>query len=651
MSEIKLTIDGKEVKGKTGDTLLDICQANGVDVPTLCHYKGLSDVGACRMCMVEVEKERRPVPACTYPARDGLVVRTNTERLEKHRKQVLELLFTERNHFCMFCEASGNCELQKLGYRYQMDNVRYPYAFPTLPVDSVSEYLVLDHNRCIVCGRCIRACIEVAGNHALDFKQRGWQTQVVADLDQPLGESSCLHVGACYQACPTGAIFSKLSSYRGKREECQITETVCPDCGVGCELNVLVKDNNLVKTEAPDMATPRGGLCYMGRFELLKPTPPRITSPLIRNQDGELGECSWDEAVSAIAERLAKANGDFGAVVGTRIPNETLAAFKAFVARAVASQAIDTTDGASARTIEQGIKAFSKNGRGLDIEAPIEEILSADAIMVIGAEPDKTNPVVGTLVRRAVGEKRAKLITINAVHDVFPLRSDVWLKPVAESEGTLVRKLASLIIDRGLASADRVSPEFKKSLGQYNAEEMTRTTGVAGEDLEIAASLFGQAKRGVIIYGDELLAAKDEGLVTTLLNLADMTGEKAGDYLRVISLKRGANSRGAWELGLAKGLNESRPRLVYLFLADEPESAALLRWLRGASFLIAQTSYYSPAVYMADVVLPSAIWSERQGNYTSLDGRTRELKPVLKPANEANDETIFSQIARKMAKA
>jgi formate dehydrogenase major subunit len=131
--EITLNINGEKVKGKEGDTVLDICRANNIYVPTLCYLEGLSNVGACRLCVVDIEGERRPNPACTYPARDGLVVRTNTEQLEKYRKQILELIFTERNHFCFFCAASGDCELQALAYRYQMDHARYPYTFPSLP--------------------------------------------------------------------------------------------------------------------------------------------------------------------------------------------------------------------------------------------------------------------------------------------------------------------------------------------------------------------------------------------------------------------------------------------------------------------------------------------------------------------------------------
>ena len=182
MKEISLTIDGKKAHGHEGDTVLDVCRKNGIDVPTLCEFKGLTNVGACRMCVVDIEGERRINPSCTYPARDGLVVHTKTEKLEKYRRLILELMFTEKNHYCMYCEASGDCELQAMGYRYQMDNVRYPYTTPATKVDSLSEYMVIDHGRCILCGRCVRVCGEIEANHTLDFAKRGFKTVVSADL-------------------------------------------------------------------------------------------------------------------------------------------------------------------------------------------------------------------------------------------------------------------------------------------------------------------------------------------------------------------------------------------------------------------------------------------------------------------------------------
>lgn len=649
MSEITLTINDRQVKGKEGDTVLEICQANGIDVPTLCHLEGLSDVGACRMCVVEIEKERRPVPACTYPARDGLVVQTNTERLERYRRQILELIFTEHNHFCMFCEASGDCELQKLAYRYQMDNVRYPYTFPSLAVDSLSDYLVIDHNRCILCGRCIRACSELAASHTLDFSQRGWKALVTADLEQPLGESSCLLCGACVQSCPTGAIFSKFNLYKGKKDECQQVKTVCPVCGVGCELNVLVKDNNLVRIEAPGLAEPRGPLCRMGRFELLRETRPRVTSPLVRGEQGELEECSLNRAVEVIAGRLAEAKDGFAGMVSTRIPSETLSLFNKFIGEVIGSDSIDTLDGASYRIITEGIRQFQGNGRGLDIECPIEDILEADCIIVVGADPGETNPIVCTLVRRAALQRKAKLIVIDPSRDVFPLWTDLWLKPRAGSEGDLLNGLAKILIDKGLV--EPVSAELINSFSQYVIGEVVRSTGIERERLELMAEMYGRAEHGVIIYGEGLLQTNDASAITTILSLASMTGNQVGDKLGAISLKPRANSRGAWELGLAKGMKQDKPKGLYLLLADEAESEELLTWLRGIDFLVVQASYHSPVTAVADVVLPSPIWAEREGKYITMDGRVLELKQVLQPKDGLlQDQEVLMAISQKLGR-
>jgi predicted molibdopterin-dependent oxidoreductase YjgC len=649
MNEISLTINGKKVKGKAGDTVLEVCQANGIDVPTLCHLDGLSDIGACRMCVVEIEKERRPVPACTYPARDGLVVRTDSEKLEKYRRQILELIFTEHNHFCMFCEASGDCELQDLAYRYQMDNVRYPYTFPSLSVDAISDYLVIDHNRCILCGRCVRACSEVAASNTLSFSQRGWKTLVSADLEQPLGESSCRLCGACVQACPTGAIFSKLSLYKGRREDCQQISTTCPLCGVGCELNVLVRDNNLVKIEAPVLNVARSALCRMGRFGLLEPTPPRITSPLIRGSQGELEACSLAEAAEVIAKRLAKTKGSLSGVVSSRIPEETLSLFHKFMTETLGSNSLDTLDGELYRTISTGIEQFWNQGTGLDIEPPIEELETADCIMVVGADPLAVNPVVGTLISKAVSQNQARLLVINPSRDVFPLRSDLWLKPNAESQGALLSGLAKILIDKELAAPQKASSRFRESLQQCRIDNVSLATGIEREKLELAAGIYGEAKRAFIIYGEELLSTKDTNTVATILNLAAITGNREEDRLRVISLKPGANSRGAWQMGLAKGIKGDKPKALYLLLGDEPESEALLSWLRGFSFLIVQASYYSPAVFMADVVIPSPIWAEREGRYLDMDGRPRELKRVLTPKDGLpQDEEVLIEISEKL---
>jgi len=633
MEEITLKINDRQVKGKEGDTVLAVCRANDIYVPTLCHLEGLSDVGACRMCMVEVEGERKPVPACTYPVRNGLVVKTHTEALEKHRRLILELIFTERNHFCMFCEQSGDCELQELAYRYQMDNIRYPYTNPRLPVDSLNDYLVIDHNRCVLCGRCVRACSEVVGIHTLDFGKRGWKTTISADLEQPLGESSCISCGACAQACPTGAIFSKLSLYKGKTSECQQVATVCPLCSVGCELNVLVKDGNLVRIEAPSLEGPRAPLCDRGRFGLLYDERPRITSPLVRDKRGELKERSIGEAIDLATMKLRELKGSIAGIISTRYSNETLSLFHKFMHDVMGSDNIDTLDGKKYRIITEGIRCFRDDGAGLDIECSIEGVLQADCIVVAGADPQRTHPVVGCLIRRAVSQEGAKLIVINSARDVFPLWSNLWLRPEVGSEQILFEGLTKILMDKGLTRRENTPAELAAVLSDCALDEVDRITGVEIRDLEAAVNMYGEAKRGIIIYGDELLDRNAPALVNSLLRLASLTGNQIDEKLGVISLKPYTNSRGGWELGIAAGeIQADNVRGAYLVLDDEQLDEKLVEQLKSLDFIVVQASYQSSATSVADIVLPSPIWSERQGGeYVSLDGRTGKSQQLLQP--------------------
>lgn len=210
MTVVTMTIDGKPVSARDDESILSAAREAGVRIPTLCHLDGLGDVGACRMCLVELAGSNKLLPSCSTRVSEGMEVRTDTERLRGFRRQIVELLFAERNHICAVCVANGNCELQDAGIAAGMDHVRYEYAFPEQSVDLSHERFGIDHNRCILCTRCVRVCDEIEGAHVWDVLGRGVKARVVTDLNTPWGESaSCTACGKCVMACPTGAIFKQ----------------------------------------------------------------------------------------------------------------------------------------------------------------------------------------------------------------------------------------------------------------------------------------------------------------------------------------------------------------------------------------------------------------------------------------------------------
>jgi bidirectional [NiFe] hydrogenase diaphorase subunit len=208
--EVKtLIIDEQEVSALRGQTILDVARENDINIPTLCHMEGLGDIGACRLCLVDIKGSNKLLPACVATVFEGMEVSTNTERLRKHRRTILELLFAERNHICSVCVANGHCEFQALGQELGLTHIRLPYRNPELTVDASLERFTVDHNRCILCMRCVRVCAEIEGAHIWDVMGRGINSIVITDLHDEWGHSACTRCGKCVQVCPTGALFDK----------------------------------------------------------------------------------------------------------------------------------------------------------------------------------------------------------------------------------------------------------------------------------------------------------------------------------------------------------------------------------------------------------------------------------------------------------
>lgn len=400
MEKVNITINGRKISAPAGSTVLRAAQQAGIDIPTLCNHPALAPIGVCRICLVEVKGMPAFQPACTSLVAEGMEVQTETPPLVEARKFVLDMLFSERNHFCMFCEMSGNCELQNLGYRYRLDHWVYPTYTKPFPIDATHQHLLLEHNRCVLCRRCIRSCSDLTANHTLDLRERGIESMVQADTHVPFGDSSCISCGGCSQVCPTGAIFDKRSAYMGPDKKMEQVQSTCGQCSLGCGMKVFTRGDSVVRVEGDwDAAVNGGRLCKKGRFDPLNEERQRVTRPLLRRRGG-LEPASWEEALQAVAERMGAARAqDIGVLTSSRLTNEALYQLGKLFRQEMKVTNVGLLNGVAP-------KASGKP------QGSLADILKSDLILVVGVDPVKDQPVASFLVKGSV-DKGARLIVVD----------------------------------------------------------------------------------------------------------------------------------------------------------------------------------------------------------------------------------------------
>ena len=336
MSEDTFWLNGNPVDFRPGQTILEAAEENGVVVPTLCHLKGASPTGACRVCIVEVEGARTLLPSCATPVTRGMKVLTESPKVVEARRTIIELLLSSGAHNCAaasprdwtqfqadvsdyeggyeLCPAWGDCKLQDLAFQYQARTERFAPFKTDFPMELSSPMIVRDYSRCILCGRCVQACNEVQVNRAISFGYRGSKSKIVASGDRELMDSDCVFCGECVQACPVGALVDKKALGKWRPREVEKIRTTCPYCGVGCQQLLHVKDGRIVKVEGVEDAAPnQGRLCVKGRFGYdFIYSEERLKTPLIK-ENGKFRKASWDEALDLAANKIKEIREKYGA--------------------------------------------------------------------------------------------------------------------------------------------------------------------------------------------------------------------------------------------------------------------------------------------------------------------------------------------------
>jgi predicted molibdopterin-dependent oxidoreductase YjgC len=347
-----ILINGNEFAFDSGETILDVARRNDIDIPTLCHLKGATPTGACRICVVEVEGARTLLPACSTPAAVNMVVKTESPEVVQSRRMILQLMLSSGNHNCAvrgsdgdnwtrfqlkvqeddqsgeLCPVWGDCRLQDLAYRYQVSGEGFDMTPTRYPQETVNPFIVRDFSRCIQCGRCIQACNEIQVNNAINFGYRGAETKVIAAGDRPLRDSDCVFCGECVQVCPVGALVEKDVRYHSRPWETRKVRTTCTYCGVGCQIYLHIKGNRIVKVSGVEDKVPNyGSLCVKGRFGFhFVHSPERLKHPLVK-ENGQFKETTWDEALDLVAEKLTTIRDthgpdSIGVLSSARVSNE-----------------------------------------------------------------------------------------------------------------------------------------------------------------------------------------------------------------------------------------------------------------------------------------------------------------------------------------
>ncbi len=452
------------------------------------------------------------------------------------------------------------------------------------PVDASHPYYVMDHNRCILCHRCVRACGQLVGNFTLGIEERGASSMLVADTGLPLGESSCVSCGTCVAVCPTGALIERRSAYQGLADKLTETQSVCVGCSVGCGVTLFTRDNRLVRVLGDWDAPVNGGvLCKEGRFLPLEENRERITNPLIK-KNGALQPATWDEALDVLATRLkplaGKNDNGIAALAATRLPIEALSLFKQVFTDCLGSAMVTSTE-EGRPTASVSVLAEEL---GQPFEADLEALKAADCVLAVGVNLAENHMVAGFLVKRNL-PNGTRLVVIDPGANAFDTYANLALKATRGSDQDVLKGIQAGLVKLGLDDSGRAGMTTAEA--ENELVRAAQATGISAEELLAAAGMLGVAEKPVIVYGKGITS---QNTMQSLRQLAAL-GQQAGAAL--LSIKGNANSLAAAQLRLDEPFQMKDQQAVFVALGDEYPSQRLIQRLENAPFLAVQASYVS----------------------------------------------------------
>ena len=704
-------IDGHKVTVPAGTSIMRAASTLGFSIPKLCATDSVKAFGSCRLCLVEVDGRKGTPASCTTPIEDGMTVRTQTERLAKLRRGVMELYISDHPLDCLTCSDNGDCELQDMAGAVGLRDVRYGYAGENHTVSAKDEsnpYFTYDPSKCIVCSRCVRACDEVQGTLALTIEGRGFDSRVAASAGDFFFESECVSCGACVQACPTATLQEKSVIEHGVPDRTVLT--TCAYCGVGCSFKAELKGDQVIRmVPYKDGKANHGHSCVKGRFAFGYAThKDRITKPLIRERITDpWREVSWEHAIEFAADRLIKTQEKYGrksvgGITSSRCTAEEVWLVQKLVRTAFANNNVDTCARVCHSPTGYGLKQTYGTSAGTQ---DFDSVMEADVILVIGANPTDAHPVFASQMKRRL-RQGAKLIVAD------PRAIDLVRTPHIEAAyhlplrpGTnvaLINAFAHVAAMEGFIDRDfvgvRCDPEtFDQWLdfikGEENSPEaVSVATGVSADDIRAAARLYAQSNNAAIYYGLGVTEhSQGSTMVMGMANLAMATGNIGRRGVGVNPLRGQNNVQGSCDMGsFPHELSDYRPvgndavrntfekvwgveldskpgyRIPNMFdeacagtykgmyiqgedvAQSDPNTHHVEAALKALDILIVQDLFLNETARFAHVFLPGTSFLEKDGTFINAERRINRVRPVMKPKTGKEEWEVTQDLARAL---
>jgi len=706
---VDVEIDGIDVRVPEGTSVMRAAALAGVEVPKLCATDSLEAFGSCRLCLVEVAGMKGTPASCTTPVRSGMTVRTQTPKLAKLRRGVMELYISDHPLDCLTCSANGDCELQDMSGVVGLREVRYGVGegenHLDAPTDSSNPYFDFDASKCIVCSRCVRACDEVQGTFALTIDGRGFDSKVSAGGNLFM-DSECVSCGACVQACPTATLEEKTVVDLGMPNRSVIT--TCAYCGVGCSFKAELRGDELVRmVPYKDGGANEGHSCVKGRFAFGYAThPDRQMKPLVREKiTDEWREVSWAEAIGTVATTLRDIQERHGAtsiggITSSRCTNEEVYVVQKMVRAAFGNNNVDTCARVCHSPTGYGLKQTFGTSAGTQ---DFKSVDKSDVIIVIGANPTDAHPVFASRMKRRL-RQGAKLIVLD------PRKIDLVRSPHIEAEfhlplapGTnvaMINSFSHVIVTEGLVDDEFIAERCEDfdewasfiALPENSPEALAEITGVPAEDVRAAARLYATGGNAAIYYGLGVTEpSQGSTMVMGMANLAMATGNIGRDGVGVNPLRGQNNVQGSCDMGSFPHelpgyrhvadesvrdiyqelwgtpiLPEPGLRIPNMFDAaidgtfralyvqgediaqSDPNTKHVFAALAALELVVVQDLFLNETSKFAHVFLPGTSFLEKDGTFTNAERRINRVRPVMKPKTGKHEWEIVADIAQAM---